>query len=324
MLDQIQQNSSDRIEIDVFYNNALTNPTSITINYIRDPLGNLILTNLTPTQGDSTGRYYYNISSTYTSELGTYQAEWQFVIGNSTFKHLQEFEVVSVIRDGYVVPKEVRDTSLYSEITDTLPTDAVLQKYINRATTIMDAYFGSSINYAQHSDKIRCVLDKAHNGVHIQLRHRPLVSLTSVQLIQGPTNTLDLDVDYIRTNDEAAYLEYFQDIAVPTLRICIFDPSATNIIPVATVSYTAGYCVIPEAVKTAATMIVEQLYRQTKGDDKQLVRFTIEEITEAYKTSKAEEDAMTELGISGSRSIVKLLRPYVQPFRRFGFAGPLG
>jgi len=33
---------------------------------------------------------------------------------------------------------------------------------------------------------------------------------------------------------------------------------------------------------------------------------------------------MAELGIKGSQTIIKLLRPYTQPFKRFGFAGPLG
>jgi len=324
MLDQILKSTSDSIEIDVFYNNVLTDPTSITIREIRDPNGNIILTNQTVIKGSTTGRYYYTMASAYTSVLGIYTAIWHFVIGTATYEHTQEFEVVSTLRYGYIVPEEVRDKAIYEEITATKPTDAVLQKYIDRSTDIMDAYFGDSINYAIYTEKIRCVLDKVHNGVHIQLRHRPLVSLTSVQLMQGPTNTLDLDVDYIRKNEEASYLEYFSDIAVPTLRICIFDPSATQIIPVATVVYTAGYVTVPDRVKQAATMIVEQLYKQTKGDDKQLTRFTIQDITEAYATTKGEQDAISEIGLRGAQTIVKLLRPYCQPFRRGGFVGPLG
>lgn len=282
------------------------------------------MTNQSVTAGSTTGRYEYTLASAYTNILGIYTAIWRFVIGSATYEHTQNFEVVSTLRQGYIVPKEVRDMAVYERITDTEPTNAILQKYIDRSTDIMDAYFGDSINYAIYTEKIRCVLDKVHNGVHIQLRHRPLISLTSVQLMQGPTNTLDLDVDYIRKNEEAAYLEYLQDISVPTLRICIFDPSATQIIPVATVVYTAGYVTVPDRVKRAAAMIVEQLYKQTKGDDKQLARFTIQDITEAYKTSKNEEEAIREIGLRGAQTIVKLLRPYVQPFRRFGFAGPLG
>ena len=324
MLDQILKDTADKIEIDVYYNNVLTDPTSITIREIRDPNGVVILTNQAVTAGSTTGRYEYIVGSAYTGTLGIYTAIWHFVIGAATYEHTQNFEIVSTLRQGYIVPEEVRDMATYEEITDTAPEDAVLQKYIDIATDIMDAYFGDSINYAIYTEKIRCVLDKVHNGVHIQLRHRPLISLTSCQLMQGPTNTLDLDVDYIRKNEEAAYLEYFSDIAVPTLRICVFDPSATQIIPVATVVYTAGYVTVPDRVKRAAAMIVEQLYKQTKGDDKQLSRFTIQDITEAYVTSKSEEGAISEIGLRGAQTIVKMLRPYVQPFKRFGFVGPLG
>ena len=324
MLDQILKDTADKIEIDIFYNNVLTTPDSISIREIRNPNGVIILTDQAVTAGSTTGRYEYTMASAHTSILGIYTAIWRFVIGNATYEHTQNFEVVSTLRQGYIVPKEVRDKTIYDQITDDVPTNAVLQKYIDRSTDIMDAYFGSSINYAIYTEKIRCVLDKVHNGVHIQLRHRPLISLTSVQLMQGPTNTLDLDVNYIRKNEEAAYLEYFSDISVPTLRICVFDPSATQIIPVATVVYTAGYVAVPDGVKQAAVMIVEQLYKQTKGDDKQLARFTIQDITEAYTTSKNEQEAIKELGLKGAQTIVKLLRPYVQPFRRFGFVGPLG
>jgi hypothetical protein len=71
-------------------------------------------------------------------------------------------------------------------------------------------------------------------------------------------------------------------------------------------------------------MLVEHLYKMTKGDDKQLVRFTIQDITEQYKTSSTEEAAMAELGVGGIQSIVKLLRPYRQPYKTMPFAGPLG
>jgi hypothetical protein len=71
-------------------------------------------------------------------------------------------------------------------------------------------------------------------------------------------------------------------------------------------------------------MLVEALYKETNGDDKQLQWFTIDQITEVYSTAKTEEDAITELGLKGARAIVKLLRPYRQTFKTFPFAGPLG
>lgn len=324
MTDQILKDTADKIEIDIYYNNVLTNPTSVIIREIRNPSGAVILTNVNPTAGSTTGRYFYTVPQANTATLGVYTAIWKFVIDGTTYEHTQYFEVVSSLRTGYVTPYEVRQKSIYEKITDTLPADAVLQKYIDRTTDIIDTFLGSSIDYAIYTEKRRCVLDKVHNGIHVQLAHRPIISLTSVQLDQGPSNTIDLDVDYIRINNDAGYLEYFSDISVPTLRICTFDPSASQIIPVATVVYTAGYITVPEPVKTAAVMLVEALYRETNGDDKQLQRFTIDQITEVYSTSKSEEDAITELGLKGARTIVKLLRPYRQTFKTFLFAGPLG
>jgi len=324
MLDQILQSTSDKIEVDIYYNNVLTTPTSILIREIRNPNGVVILTNVTPTAGSTTGRYEYTLAADKTSVLGVYTAIWHFVISGSTYEHTQYFEVVSSLTTGYITPYEVREKTTYSKITDTDPTDAVLQKYIDKATSIIDSYLGDSIGYAIYTEKRRCVLDKIHNGVHIQLSHRPIISLTSVQLDQGPSNTLDLDVAYIRINNDAGYLEYFSDISVPTLRICTFDPSVTQIIPVATVVYTAGYITIPDRVKTAAVMMVEELYKETNGDDKQLTRFTIDQITEQYSNPKQEEEAITELGLKNSRAIIKLLRQYRQTYKVFPFVGPLG
>jgi len=256
--------------------------------------------------------------------LGIYQAEWQFVISGTTFKHLQEFEVVSVIREGYVVPEEVRDMATCDEIRVDNPSDAVLQPYINKVTQIMDAYFGDNINYAQHTEEIRCVLDKVHNGVHIQLKHRPIVALTSVTLTATPANVVTLDVDNIRIRNDAGYLEYFYDVTYPTLKVCTIDPSATSIVPVATVSYTAGYCVIPDGVKMAAVMLVEELYKQTKGSHLRLVGFAIAEQRETYKNSAAMEQALAEFGLEGAVGAMRLLRGYRQPFRSAGMFGPLG
>jgi hypothetical protein len=324
MLDQILQNTADKIEVDIYFNNVLTIPTNIVIRQIIDPNGVVILTDVTPTEGTTTGRYSYTVPTVNTAILGIYTAIWRFTIDSATYEHTQYFEVVSSIRTGYTTPYEVRQKSIYDKITATDPTDDILQRYIDRATVIIDTFLGGSINYAIYSEQRRCVLDKIHNGVHIQLANRPIISLTSVILDQGPTNTISLDVDYIRINNNSGYLEYFSDISMPSLRVCTFDPTASQVIPVATVVYTAGYVTIPDAVKQAAIIMVEELYKETNGDDKQLQRFKIDAIEEVYSNSKAEEDAITQLGLKNARTIIKLLRPYRQTYRNFPFVGPLG
>ena len=87
MLDQILLNTSDRIEIDVFYNNVLTDPSSIIIREIRDPNGVVILTEQAVIAGSTTGRYYYTMGTAYTDDLGVYTAIWRFVINNATYEH---------------------------------------------------------------------------------------------------------------------------------------------------------------------------------------------------------------------------------------------
>src|SRR5690606_38174949 len=115
----------------------------------------------------------------------------------------QYFEDVQTLREGYIVPNDVRQLSTYDQITSSEPSNEVLQKYINKATQIIDTYLGGSVNYAIYTEKVRCVLDKVHNGVHIQLRHRPIIDVTSVQLTQSPQSTIDLNVDYVRVNENA-------------------------------------------------------------------------------------------------------------------------
>lgn len=322
MTDQILKNTSDKIEIDIYYNNVLTNPTSILIREIKDPDGTVILTNEAVEEGSTTGRFEYTVDSAYTADLGIYTAIWQFVINGTTFEHVQSFAVVETIQQGYLTPHDVRELSLYDEITDTVPTDAVLQKYINKATQIIDAYLGGSLNYAVYTEKRRCVLDKVNGGVHIQLSHRPIISVTSVQLVQSPQSTLDLNTDYLRLHEEAGYIEAFN--APRGLSLCLWDLTGTPIIPMALVVYTAGYTSIPEPVKLAAAMLVEDMYKTTKGDDRSLIAFTIGDTTERYGKPKHETDALEELGVGGASSVTKLLSPYRQTYKRFPFAGPLG
>lgn len=323
MLDQLLLNKSDKIEIQVSYNGVATNPTSIIIKSITNPNGSTLGTDLTVTAGSSTGRYYYTVPLAYTNVLGIYTAIWEFVIGTTTYQHTQEFEVVNTVREGYIVPEQVRDKSTITTLQTA--TDAVIQRYIDKSTAIMNAYLGDDINYAIYTEKIRCVLDKPHNGVHIQLKHKPIVSLTSVTLTGQPGNVVTLNVSNIRINENAGYLEYFYDLSWPsTLSVCVFDPTATNIIPVATVVFTAGFVCIPSEVEMAQIMLVEALYKRINGDDKQLIAFTLGDQKEQYKSSDSVEAAIAEFGLDEASGALRLLRGYRQPMRSAGFFGPLG
>ena len=74
----------------------------------------------------------------------------------------------------------------------------------------------------------------------------------------------------------------------------------------------------------AAVMLVEELYKQTKGEGQRLSSFAIGDQRESYKNSAAMEQALSEFGLEGAVGAMRLLRGYRQPFRSTGMFGPLG
>jgi hypothetical protein len=326
MLDQILQNKSDKIEIDIRYNGVLTDPTSVVIKTITDPSGVVRVTDATGIKGSTTGRYYYTVASSLADTLGIYVAVWEFVINGITYQHRQEFEVVTTIRSGYIVPEQVRDMTTIEELIDSsVTTDETLQKYIDKTTHLIDAYLGGSINYSVYTETVRCVQDKVNGGLHIQLYRRPIVSVTSITVTTLPGCEVDLDTSLVRINNEAGYLEYFYNVTYSTTpRVGTTNFSNTRVVPTATVVYTAGYSSVPEQVQMAAVMMVEALYKRMNGLDEKLSGFTLDELTERYKTSENFEKTVHEVGLDEAVGALRLLRGYRQPMRSAGVFGPLG
>jgi hypothetical protein len=149
------------------------------------------------------------------------------------------------------------------------------------------------------------------------------VSVTSVQVEGKPGTTVSLDTNYIRVREESGYLDYYYQIGSP-YGLCTIDFSGSTVIPVATVSYTAGYATIPEDLKMAAVLIAENLYKETEGDDQLLSRITIGDYTEGYSTRTAPERARGQVGASDWITIKKILDKYKQRGQSAGFAGILG
>jgi hypothetical protein len=251
-------------------------------------------------------------------ELGIYTAIWQFVISGTTYEHTQYYEVATTIREGYLVPQELRDNSTLdlSGYTDTQ-----LQKYITKATTIIDNHLGDTLNYQQYSETIRCVTDKKTGGLHIQLRHRPIVDVTSLSVMTNPLGgSITLDPDDCRINSKAGYLEWFGTTSISTLKLITVDFTSSPIVPEAAVVYTAGYTYVPKPVQQAAITLIEQLINETQGDDKELAGFTISDYTERFVASPGKKGR----GQVGADPVFELLRGYRQPMRGTGFLGPLG
>ena len=321
MVDQILLSQTDSIEIDIYFNGALSAATAVTVRSLSDPDGTVIATDLATVAGSTTGRYECTISSAYTDSLGVYTAIWRFTIDGSVFEHTQQFEVVSAIREGYVAPIEVKNGATYSDIADM--TDAEIQKYIDKCTQVIDSYVGGSLLYSHYSEKVRCVLDKPNSGLLIPLKHRPIVSVTSVSLMTKPTATVTIDTDYLRIREEVGHLEYFYTLDYP-YALCPADFSSSSIIPVATVSYTAGYVTVPDNLKYAAILIVEGLVKEANGDDSFMSRITIGDVTEGYSLKNTAERSKSVVGDAGWITVRKILNKYRQAGEAPGIAGILG
>jgi hypothetical protein len=320
MIDQILLNQTDKIEIDVYYNGILTAPTSISIKSITDPDGVIRLVNQTASAGSTTGRYYFNVPASITDKLGVHIAVWEFTIGSTVFNHVQNYEVVSTLRSGYITVDQFRDMSLYSRVTDSFPSDETIQKHINRATRLIDNYLGGSLEYKQYTETQRCVIDKVHGGFLIQLSKRPIVSLTSVSIMTTPASITTIDVDDVRINTRAGYLEYLYDYTIPALNVCLH--TITSIIPHATVTYTAGYTTMPEQVVEAAVLITEDLLRNTFDEGKEIDTIQIAKDKVRYADSFETRRAKQKIGIGNAIGAIELLKNYRH--RTNIIAGPLG
>jgi hypothetical protein len=316
-MDQILLDQQDSIEIEIYFNGVLTSPSSIKIKTIQDPDGDIRVTDDTTITQVSTGRYKYTIASSVSDELGIYTALWEFVISGTTYIHEQKYEVTSLIREGYVIPQELRDDST---LNINGYTDAQLQKYINKATGIIDTYLGDTVNYQQYNETIRCVVDKRTGGLHIQLRHKPIVSVTSISIVTNPIAApITIDPADCRINEKAGYIEFFGTTATVTYRLIFADFTTSQIVPEASVVYTAGYIAVPNRVRQATVTLIEQLLNITSGNDKALSGFTLGDYTERFT-----ESSVKGIGTVGKDPVFELLRGYRQPMRGTGFFGPLG
>lgn len=323
MIDQIIKNESDRIEIDVYYNGALTAPTNIKISTIVDPDGVTRVTDESASPGSSTGRYYYSVAGAITDKLGIYTATWEFTIGGNVYTHIQYFEVVTTIRSGYLTVNRFRDLATYDLVTSDFPSDETIQKHINKASKLIDNYLGGSLDYKTYTETRRCVIDKKTGGLHIQLKKRPIISLTSLTVTTTPSSTLTLDVDNVRINSTAGYIEYFYDYGTSpsALNVC-FSGRNRSVVPQATVTYTAGYTSIPEDVEQAATMITEQVLRNTFGEGKEIETVQTFRDTTKYRDSQGVQSAKTLLGLNDVQGALNLLKNYKHTSNII--AGPLG
>jgi len=206
-------------------------------------------------------------------------------------------------------------------------TDPKIQEFIDRAVLFIDQWLGNSIAYGYFEDEnIKCSIDYPRNGLNIQLPRRPIISLREVLLDYGNSSTVDWttssELSGWRINKKIGYIERFgaNNFAV-TQKVCNIDPTATNILPLATVKYYAGYQEIPDPVAKATQILVEQLILNAQGEDTEISSVAVGNYREGYKRSVG----IKSMGvIGGADQVEKLLRPYRQPNQTLFTSGSVG
>jgi len=205
-------------------------------------------------------------------------------------------------------------------------TDPKIQEFIDRAILFIDQWLGSSVAYGYFEDEsIRCSFDYPRNGLNIQLPRRPILSIKEVSLNYGRGSTINWStptaVAVWRINKKVGYIEYLGiDSSGISLSVCSRDPLASNISPLATVKYYAGYKEIPSAVSKATQILVEQLILNAQGEDTEISSVAVGNYREGYKRSIG----IKSMGVvGGADQVEKLLRPYRQPGQTLFTSGPL-
>jgi len=311
MVDQILQNSSDSIDIEIFKDGALCDADGSVLVTISNPNG-LILYSGSAATKESTGKYKFTLAADKTSVLGTYSAVWSFTLTNTAMQHTQSFEVVSAVSTGYLTVAEYKAKT---SLDVSAKTDTQLTNYIERATYLIEAYIGGTIRTTVYSEKKNCIIDYPNQGVHIQMDHAPIAEVTSVSLVYNPTYEVELEVDNIRINEQGGFLEYFGLNLTNALIASVQDVSTATIKPVATVVYTAGYDEIPTRVELATIRLADQLINAEVAQITPIKSISIGEYSESYDT----KSNPFSIGKIGTDEVVELLKDYKHPIARNRF-----
>jgi len=310
MKDQIIQNTSDTIDINIYSNGVLTDPTDneVTVT-ITNPNSVAIYSDSAATK-TATGKYQFTVNGTKTDILGTYTALWSFTLDGSNIIHSQEFEVVTTVDNNYLIPKEYKALTSF-DLTDY--NDNQLKNYLNRASLLIDSYLGGSTRKQSYSESVRCILDIPNNGFHIQLNHAPVGSVTSVTIRYEQKSTISLNVTNIRVNEKAGYLEYFGGGSNRIdYNACVRDLTTTKVTPFAEVVYEAGYDEIPEQIERATARLTDQLINMETKEFKDVSSLSDSGYSESYNKLPGQLD----IGRIGNDEIVELLRDYRHPVKR--------
>jgi hypothetical protein len=227
----------------------------------------------------------------------------------------------NIVSDVYLTVAKLKTESIV-DLSDY--SDAKLQEYINRAIKMIDLWLGSSVAYGLFTDNIRCIYDYPRNGIAVQLPRRPIISIKKIVTTFSPSVSITWDtptkIATWRINKEVGYIEYFGiDLVDYALNLYVRDPLASNVTPMAEVTYYSGYTTIPDNIAEATKILTEQLIRTDQGEDMDLTSLSIGNYREGYKKNSG----VKGMGVVGGiDQVERLLRPYRQPGQTMFVYGP--
>lgn len=199
-----------------------------------------------------TGVYVYDYQ---TVQAGHHVAQWRGT-GINPGAHVETFDV-HTLTPGYLVSLAVMKEQL--KLTTTA-TDEVLRGYIESATSGVERIRGEAIVKRTFVDELYLpeyfsagglspgmTLDSPSSGrSRIALNHSPVISLTSIARVDG---AMTWDVSNMRLDPDG-------------IVEVLYGPSLGGHI---TVTYVAGYRVIPAEFSLATQFIVEHLWQTRRG-----------------------------------------------------------
>ena len=198
---------------------------------------------------DSTGTYHQDIPVTDLAVLGHYQYSWT-ATGTGAGVSFGEFDVFDPFEPAVLPLQDAKDMLNIPQATTT--SDAELQSFIATIETSLERMTGGPlVNRVITAERT----EMTSNQTAIQVRQRPLVSVTTITSASGGVIDISggLDID---TN---------AGIIRRRLGLPFYGPFFSWL-PQVTVTYVAGWgTAVPAALSTAARIILKHLWDTQRG-----------------------------------------------------------
>ena len=158
---------------------------------------------------------------------------------------------------GYITISELK--SEYPTVDYSAYSDTTLQTIIERATAKVDDFCEQTFGLETITDEIAKAFIDADSSLVIFPRKKPIVSLTSVNLVKG---SADVSISLVNGNNDFIYTipEPKERIVFPIADITLQSVSLLDFGTLRTVefyskiTYQAGYTTIPDIVKEATAL----------------------------------------------------------------------